>query len=433
MNIAILTMFNGLSKTYSLVSVVEEHLHMLLEAGCCVKLLVSEDCADSERFGVYLDERIKWVRIANRLRGKQIHWRDYAWPTGRVHETFFEEAAVIAASIEEALRDVEVCIMHDILYQGWHLVHNIAVRQVQERLPKLRFLAMNHSLPVPRPIRTNWPLSARYSPMPNTDYIYPTASGLPALAKQYGVELDRCHAVSNSLNPYAESSEALRQLVSRVDLLTPDILAIYPGRLTPGKQFDKAAALVGAMSTESGLTAKIIYCDFPSLDISSAVYKQQIRQAGTRFGLTSNDIVFTSDEGWPDGFPHQAVMELFGLSNLFICSSYSESFGLIVLEAASRGNFIVLNEAVPALEELGRQINAYFMRWGARNFGYETKEQYNPSEEAYIKEHAASIVKRMENETTLRAKTIVRQRYNPQWIWEQQLKPLLMGETVREY
>ncbi|PWW04754.1 hypothetical protein DFQ01_10635 [Paenibacillus cellulosilyticus] len=432
MKIAILTMFNGLSKTYSLVSVVEEHLHMLLEAGLHVKLLVSQDCPDSERQGIFLDERIEWVRITNRLRGELIHWRDYAQSVGRVHESFYEEAAVIADSMEEVLRDADVCIMHDIMYQGWHLVHNVAVRQVQERLPKVRFLAMTHSLPAPRPIRANWPLSARFNAMPNTDYLYPTASGLPALARQYGVELNRCHAVYNSWNPYAESSEALRRLGARIDLLSPDILVIYPGRLTPGKQFEKAAALVGAIAFESGLSAKIVFCDFPSLDISSQAYKLQICEVGIRFGLKREHIVFTSDEGWTDGFPHQAVMELFGLSNLFICSSYSESFGLIVLEAASRGNFIVLNEAVPALKELGERLDAYFMRWNARNFGYETKEQYQPSEEAYIREHAAIIVRRMGEEKVLRAKTLVRQQYHPKWIWEHQLKPLLMDVTTRE-
>ena len=60
-------------------------------------------------------------------------------------------------------------------------------------------------------------------------------------------------------------------------------------------------------------------------------------------------------------------MELFQLSNLFICPSHSESFGLTVLEAASQGNFLVLNQAVPALQELGEKLGAYFLRWDARN------------------------------------------------------------------
>ena len=50
-----------------------------------------------------------------------------------------------------------------------------------------------------------------------------------------------------------------------------------------------------------------------------------------------------------------------------------------MLEAASRGNFLVLNEAVPALKELGDSLGAYFMRWDGRNFGYDTHEKYVPA------------------------------------------------------
>lgn len=400
---------------------------MLLGEGVKVKVLVSQDCPDSERYGVYSDNRIEWVKITNRLNGQQIHWLDYTQPTGRVHPTFFEEAEAIADSLYEALQDVDVVFLHDILYQGWHLVHNIAVRQVQTRLPRLRFLAMNHSHPVVRPSRMDWPLAARFTPLPNTTYLYPTELGLPALARQYNVPVEQCRAIPNSLNLYSEMSEDVRKLGSLTDLLSPDILAVYPGRLTTGKQLEKAAAEMGAIKAVAGKRVKIIFCDFPSLDIEPAAYKRKIRIEGVAYGLEDGDMVFTSDLGWPDGFPHRAVMELFTLSNLFICTSYSESFGLIVLEAASRGNMLVLNQAVPALEELGNQLNAYFMRWHARGFDCDTRESYHPSEEAYLREHAGIIIRLMESNPVLQAKTITRQRYNPQWIWENRLKPLIEG------
>ncbi|MEG2686935.1 MAG: hypothetical protein RR954_07435 [Christensenellaceae bacterium] len=44
MKVAILTMFCGLSTTYSLVNVVADHISMLLAANIPVKILVSEDC-----------------------------------------------------------------------------------------------------------------------------------------------------------------------------------------------------------------------------------------------------------------------------------------------------------------------------------------------------------------------------------------------------
>lgn len=83
-----------------------------------------------------------------------------------------------------------------------------------------------------------------------------------------------------------------------------------------------------------------------------------------------------------------------------------------MLEAASRGNFLVLNEAVPALEELGKSLGASFLRWDAHNFGFDTQEHYSPSERAYYLEHGARIVRAMEENPVLRAKTAARTRYS---------------------
>ena len=170
---------------------------------------------------------------------------------------------------------------------------------------------------------------------------------------------------------------------------------------------------------------KVIFCDFPNADIPSKVYQTMIRTEGKKYGLKNHDLLFTSEIGYPDGFPRQGVFELFQLSNLFICPSYSESFGLTVLEAASRGNFLVLNEAVPALKELGEALGAYFMRWDARNFGFDTRETYSPSERAYYEEHGRKIVDLMREDRSLHAKTIVRNQYNDAWICRNQLLPLL--------
>lgn len=425
MKVAILTMFNGLTNTYSLVNVVAEHLKMMLESDVKVKLLVCEDCPDSERQGIFADERIEWVKITNRLNGTQIHWYDYSQPDGEIHKTFFEEAEVVAKDLEANLNDVDVCIMHDIHYQGWHLMHNVAVRYVQERLPNLKFIAVTHSAPANRPLSVKYPFSCRYSPMPNTTYIYPTYSGIPALAKQYNVPEGRCSVIYNTLDTLSAMSTEVQSLHKEIDLLSPDILIIYPGRFTTGKKFEKVAALAGAIKKKSELSVKTIFCEFPSMDINSDLYKAAIRKIGYYHGLSKEDIFFTSDLGFPHGFPRSAVLELFTLSNLFICPSYSESFGLTVLEAASRGNFLVLNEAVPALEELGKKLKAYFMRWDARNFGYDTKESYKPSEQAYLEEHALRIVDTMRDNPVLFAKTYARQKFSPNWVWHNQLQPLL--------
>ena len=430
MKVAILTMFTGLSTTYSLVNVVADQLTMLLQAGIAVKVLVSETCPDGERTGIFADRRIEWVKITNTRNGALIHWHDYSGATGVVHPTFFAEAELIAQDFVRHLNDVDVCILHDILYQGWHLVHNIAIRKAQQELPQVRFLAFTHSLPVNRPKEMDFPFSARFTDMPRTRFVYPTYSGLPALARQYDIPEGHCAVVYNTLPLLQSMSQPVQQVAERMDLLGADLLSIYPARLTTGKKFEKVAALLGAIQRATELHARVVFCDFPSADIPSQVYKSMICTEGVRFGLKQEDMLFTSDlQGFEEGFPREGVLELFQLSNLFICPSYSESFGLTVLEAASRGNFLVLNAAVPALQELGSALGAYFLRWDARNFGFDTREAYHPSEEAYYQEHGGMIVNRMREDSSLRAKTVVRTKYNTEWICKNQLLPLLACES----
>jgi len=425
MKVAILTMFNGLTNTYSLVNVVAEHLRMLLDAGIETKVLVSEHCPDQQREGIFKDERLIWEKVINTRNGETIHWRDYSQPTGKVHDTFFEEAELIAADLVEKLKDIDVCMMHDIHYQGWHLLHNVAIRIAQEKLPHTRFLAFTHSAPVNAPIKTEWPLSARYTPMPKTLYIYPTHSGLSHLAKQYNVAEGRCRVVNNSMDILSFLHKDTQNIVTKTNLLLNDIVMVYPGRLTPGKKFEKVAMLGGAIKRMTEKTVKVIFCDFPSMDIVPKHYHKKIRLEGNRLGLSNEDIVFTSELGHEKGVPREVVLDLFSLSNLYVCPSYSESFGLTVLEAASKGNFIVVNEAVPALQELGKTLQAYFMRWDARNFGFDTTESYHPSEKEYLEEHAQIIVNMMRENHVIHAKTMSRQRYAPSWIWEHQLEPLI--------
>lgn len=425
MNVAILTMFNGLSSTYSLVNVVADQLKMLLKSNINVKVLVSENCPDSERKGVFADENIEWIKITNTLNGKNIKWYDYSQTEGKVHDSFFDEVSVISNDFVKHLKNVDVCIMHDILYQGWHLVHNIAIRKAQKELPNLRFIEFTHSLPVNRPNKTEYPFSARFSDMPKTKFVYPTYSGISALAKQYDIPEGKCAVVYNTLPLLELMSEDVINVSKNIDVINSEVLIVYPARLTTGKKFEKVSSLAGAIKTSTEKSTKVIFCDFQSSDISSNVYKKIIRMEGKKYGLSDDDMLFTSDIGYIDGFPRQGIFELFTLSNVFICPSYSESFGLTVLEAGSRGNLLVLNEAVPALKELGNSLGAYFMRWDARNFGYDTKEKYNPSEKEYYEEHGKNIINIMREDRSLNAKNIIRNKYNIEWICKNQLLPLL--------
>lgn len=418
-------MFSRLDTTYSLVSVVAEQLRMLLDAGLTVRLLVCEQFDETSRFGVYLDDRIEWARVTNSKNGKQFEWRDYDQPYADVPASFFEEAQLISDNLVSLLADMDVCILHDILYQGWYLLQNVALRKAAEQLPRLRFLSFSHSAPLVRPGNLKWPFSARFTPLPRTTYIALTYAGIAPLAAQYGVPEGRCRVVYNSLDLLADMHPAVKTLAEHVDLFSPAALLIYPARLSPAKKFEKVAAFAGALKCATEEPVQVVFCDFPSDGTVASAYREMVLDTGEKAGLAPGEMVFTSSLGFSEGFPRDAVLDLFTLSNLFVMPSYSELLPLAVLEAASRGNLLVLNEAVPSLEEIGKRMHAVFLRWDALQNGYETVEEYQPSEQAYYENHAADIATALREDPVLRAKSEVRRRFSPAWVWHNQLGPLL--------
>lgn len=424
MKIAILTMFNGLSQTYSLVNVVSEHIKMLLDNNIDTTILVSETINDKEKWGVFLDNRLKWIKIKNTINNKQIKWYDYSNQNKKLHESFYDEVKVISEDFKQKLKPFDICIMHDILYQGWHYVHNVAIRKAQKELPNLKFISFIHSFPVKRPKEIKEELKYRYVDMPNTIFAYPTQSGIKALCLQYNIPKEKCVVINNSIPLIEFLSEEVNQLNQKTNFIDSEILIIYPARLTQSKKQEKVAALAGSLKKISGKSIKIIFCDFPSMDIDSKKYKEIIIKTGLTYGLNKEDIIFTTDYGYSFGFPRKSVLDLFSLSNVFICPSFSESFGLTVLEAASKGNIIILNKKVPALEELGKSINSYFMNWDAKNNGYNTYETYHPSEMQYYLDHAKIINQKLED-SIIKSKTKIRTRYSNNYIFKNQLLPIL--------
>ncbi len=429
MKIAILTMFNGFSTTYSLVNVVAEQIKMILKySDYEVTLFVSETCDMTESFGIYKHEKLKIDTIANKINDTQMCWIDYD-STSELDKNFFKEVEVIERDMVKKLKDFDICIMHDILYQGIHLIHNVAIRKAQVKLQNLRFIECTHSMPLEYE-NYEYPFNQRFCDMPKTIFTYPTASGLKALSEQYNIDMNKCRLLYNSI-PITENLHTIvKDLEYKTDFMNNDILVVYPARLTMAKKFDKVAMLCGSLAKANNIAVKVIFCDFPSVDVDSVKYKKWVKTKAKEFGLKKDNIIFTSDYGYKNGIDRIAVLDLFKLSNLFICPSYAESFSLTVLEAGLNGNFLVLNEAQPALKELGEKLGAYFMKWDAKNFGFETKEEYLPKEEDYYLENAKKIYCEILDNYTLNTKKVILKKFSSGYIWANQLNLIIANKIL---
>ncbi len=413
MKVAILTLFKNLSPTYSLVHVVRSQARMLLAAGYEVTLFVSElfEPEDGEE---NIDSRKKWEKTRHTHLGLMNN-----------SDVDTVEITKIAEGLKDKLKEISLCFVHDIFYHEAYYLHNLALREVQPQLPNLRFIVFTHSYPLNRPIQITGKTAGYYTPMPNTRYAYPTRSGIEALAHQYSVPEGRCYVVYHGIPLIEEMTEVVQTIHHKVDLLSPDIVIVAPARLTEGKQLEKIVQLAGAMRIMGEVSVRVISGDFATKDTLSEAYKHTIKVKGAQYGLGEQDVVFTSDLGYEKGMDHESILELFALSNIYVCPSKSETFSLTAFEAASKGNILVLNENVPALKEIGEELGAYFMKWDARLMGRDILQTYEEEEATYYGFHAKRILQLLASNNVIKGKTKVRQRFSESWIWYNQLAPLI--------
>ncbi len=148
---------------------------------------------------------------------------------------------------------------------------------------------------------------------------------------------------------------------------------------------------------------------------------EELIHYGIERGLTREEMVFTSLEGkeYELGIPHEAVRDLFQLSNLFIFPTLSENCPLILLEAALSKCLLVLNDDFPPLKDFFGKDALYF-KFSSLLY----KTEYS-NEDQYFSDVAKIIIGELSKNRPLNAFNTLRQKFNGDYIFKHQLEPII--------
>lgn len=413
MTIGLLTTFYNWDRAYSLVSVVEEQLNSLLRNGYKPILFVHDNFTEDDKVpaGVEIRKVVPRFLLV-----------DYS-SNQPVASGFADQVKIVKEALEEHLKDIDVVFTHDWIFQGWFLVYNVGMREAQPNL-KCKWLHWVHSAPSPVPDNLNYPHNCRYKTMPNSKLIYMNNYDALRLAEMYGGVLDDVRIVHNPLDPrtFWNLHHLVIDLINKYKLLDADIIDVYPVSSTrfSGKQVDKVIKLMGKLK-EQGKSVRFICANaHANADKEKQAIESMLKYAEER-GLTREEVIFTSLEGtdWELGIPHEAVRDLFLLSNLFIFPTLSENAPLILLEAALSKCLLVLNEDLPSLRDFFGKDALYF------GFGsLHTTRSYSDEEQWYA-DVAKIIIGELSKNKPLNAFNTLRQKFNGDYIFNQELKPIL--------
>ena len=377
MNVAIFHPFTNFADNYSLSHVVQEQMMALVENGVDVCFITHKAFKEKTPEGV----DVLAILTPNR-------------------EEVYE-------GVKFFMEDFDYVLTHDVVYIDSYKEYDMAIRRLAKEFPDVKWLHWIHSAPRP---------TEKRKPIPNSTYIGMNYTDLHLLAEQLQVPVAHCRVIYNPVSPdvFFEWHQFTRQLVKKHDLLDCDVLVVYPldtGRFA-SKGGHKIMKLIEKMR-QKGKNAKVVF-------VNAAANEEGRRRLVE--SLATDYAIFTSfeDKKYEVVVPRRVVRELMQIANVFPLLSDSEGCSLTMIEAGLSGLLVILNEDFPPMREFGEIDHVFYMKTGSTRC---TTEYEN--EDAYYSDWANNVISELENNKALRFKRKMLNRFNRQFIWKNQLEPLL--------
>lgn len=345
-----------------------------------------------------------------------------------------EVVDLIYQQLNDILPDNATVLTHDLIFLPDYTIMNLAARKLASDRPSIKWLHWVHSATNPRQVSIERNMfgekyaEALNSPFPNSIICYPNAYDIPRVARNFNFEEDHIVEVPHSTDPTEGMHPLVQRLYDEKHLGDVEMLMVLPVRLDRGKYAEANVRLIAAYR-QLGLPAHLVVCDFQSTGGDKVTYREELKQLATSLGA-GDCVTFISefDESAQMEIPHELVLDLFTLSNVFALGSKSETYSLIAQEAMLKGNFCILNQDFAPFRQIYGK-NALYKQFDGANIaisGYngEIKTEYE-NIDAYYLDMAKALKYYLENDKVLRAKTWVRTRRNPDAVFRNHIEPLL--------
>ena len=414
--------FNNLNEGFSLVGIVKDQVKMLQRYNHDVDVIVSETFSGDEK-GLPLRKIMP--------RGRLIDYRTVA-DFGNLHPEDFTQEDVdfhrsmpdkVETFFKEISRDYDVVLTHDIVFTGWNLPYYLGLKQAQPNLdPDCRWAHWLHSNPTHE---FDWwnlgDLGNRHK------LVIPNMCYRQMAAENFHTTWEGVRTIPHirDIRDIHRFIPETREFIDRYpQVLQADIVQVYPAstdRLDAKRL--REVILIFKELKWTGATVCLVCANQWATGTQPKQDAMEYKELALRNGLGTSEFIFTSDfkKEYEVGIPHEMLMDLLKLSNLFIFPTISESYGLCLAEACLAGGVLpVLNKSLDVSIEItgGKGLSFPFGSFDkAVNHG-------EGGEAGFIRAVALHIYSRMHQELCLGAKSNFRQDNNMDSIYRQWYAPL---------
>lgn len=420
----LLTNFSTYLKSFSPIIVVGEQLKMLHRAEGYEPVLIACEGWEPPQDTIFAKTTTELMLPAS-LHG----------PDDRA-ENVEQQVDIVYKQMDELLPDGAIVLTHDLIFLPDYTVYNLAARRLANDRPSIKWIHWIHSATNPITIGQERGMfgelyaQALSSPFPNSLIAYPNSYDRKRVAQSFNFEEDHIIEVPHSTDPTEGMNPLVQRLYDQLDLGKPDILIIYPCRLDRGKTVEAVIRYI-AGCRRIGLKASAIFCDFQSTGGDKVTYREELKKLAEEQDVADR-ITFLSefDDLASMEVSHDIILDLFSLSNIFIMPSKSETYSLVTQEAMMRGNLCIINHDFAPFRQIFGD-GAIYRRFDGANISDsgdhgEIKVSFE-NIDAYYEALAKEMRYWLENDKVLKAKTWVRTRRNPDYIFENYIEPIILA------
>jgi glycosyltransferase involved in cell wall biosynthesis len=356
--VAILTNFFNADPAYSLNRSVQDQIKMLVTHGYRPTVLVLESPEWKDPPQMYGHSDVELVQLPRVSVSNQIE----------EDERLDDDVQHLYQAMEEALKEVDVVLTHDIIYQPSGLKLNIAGRKLAARFPGIRWFHWIHSATSPYRLLKDGVISEQHVELieqkwPNSNAVFFNDMSIPRIAENFGYEECEVRIVPNPTDicSFLGLSDVITRLYAEKRLHEADFIATYPARLDRGKQVEWIIKIMARLKWQNQ-SVRLIVMDFHSTAGDKNTYRGELKQIAADWGLDELDLTFISEfeSEYSYAAPHSIVRELLSLSHVFIIPSRSEGYPYVAQEAAIMGNLLVLNHDFPPFWDIYGKNALYF-------------------------------------------------------------------------
>ena len=416
--IAVLTDFLDFPMQYGVVPAVLNQLRVLKRLGYDPHLLVVEGTNNEPSMslvpeGITVKPVVPFIHLYDYQLGTQVQEHNVT-PIGEHHEPrnkthLKKQIKYCEEMLEPILKEYDIVIEHDILFQTWKIPYNHAIRNIAERTPQIQWIHWCHSAPSIPPDEIKYPHTLRFTPMPNSIWVTMNEAQRAGFARQYQVPISQVKAVPHPIDipKHYRFHELSKRMWDEYELWRDELIVVCVTRFDHAKQ--KGAYKVAEFVSElrKFASTRLIYVNSWSNTKGAEHHIKQLRNI-------IPDAIFTSEQGkeYQNGVPHEVVVDMLHISNIHIMASSAETYSFTLMEAALGKNLIAMNGLLKSITYLMPDSCAMYVPWYVDCGGEKITPEYNPSEQRFMYDRAKELYEEYIRNKALKAHRHVIRNYS---------------------